>query len=66
VWKAEPHEEAYAMNIIDKARIAVEIKAFHNTDFSDCLPLNEEQLKEFKPSHLRNMANYNPTEGSVK
>jgi hypothetical protein len=44
------------MNITDKARIAAEIKAFHNTDFSDCPPLTEEQLKEFKPSHLRYMA----------
>ena len=40
-----------------KARIAAEIKAFKNTDFTDCPPLTEEQMKEFKPSHLRNMAN---------
>jgi uncharacterized protein (DUF4415 family) len=30
-----------------------EIKAFKNTDFSDCPILTEEQMKEFKPSHLR-------------
>ena len=43
-----------------KARIAAEIKAFKNTDFSDCPTLTEEQIEEFKPSHLRNrnMANY--------
>jgi hypothetical protein len=55
----------YTMNIIEKARIAAEIKAFHNTDFSDCPPLTEEQLKEFKPSHLRNMANYKPIKKTV-
>jgi hypothetical protein len=32
------------MNITEKARIAAEIKAFKNTDFSDCPPLTEEQL----------------------
>jgi uncharacterized protein (DUF4415 family) len=55
----------YTMNITDKARIAAEIKAFHNTDFSDCPPLTEEQLKEFKPSHLRNIANYKPIKKTV-
>jgi len=35
-----------------KARIAAKIKAFKNTDFTDCPPLTEEQMKEFKPSHL--------------
>jgi hypothetical protein len=44
----------------EKARIAAEIKAFKNTDFSDCPVLTEEQMKEFKPSHLRNMKNYKP------
>jgi hypothetical protein len=44
------------MTITEKARIAAEIKAFKNTDFSDCPPLTEEQMKEFKPSHLRNSA----------
>ena len=34
-----------------------EIKAFKNTDFSDCPVLTEEQMKEFKPSHLRNVTN---------
>jgi uncharacterized protein (DUF4415 family) len=53
------------MNITDKARIAAEIKAFKNTDFSDSPPLTEEQMKEFKPSHLRNMANYKPIKKTV-
>jgi uncharacterized protein (DUF4415 family) len=39
------------MSITEK-RLA-EIKAFKNTDFSDCPPLTEEKMKEFKPSHLR-------------
>jgi len=43
-----------------KARIAAEIKAFKNMDFTDCPPLTDEQMKEFKPSHLRNMVNYKP------
>jgi uncharacterized protein (DUF4415 family) len=42
-----------------------EIKAFKNTDFSDCPVLTEEQMKEFKPSHLRNMANYKPIKKTV-
>jgi uncharacterized protein (DUF4415 family) len=33
-------------------RIA-EIKAFKNTDFSDCPILTEEQLKNLKPRHLK-------------
>jgi uncharacterized protein (DUF4415 family) len=49
----------------EKSRIAVEIKAFKNTDFSDCPVLTEEQIKEFKPSHLRNMANYKPIKKTV-
>jgi uncharacterized protein (DUF4415 family) len=53
------------MNTTEKARIAAEIKAFKNTDFSDCPPLTEEQMKEFKPSHLRNMANYKPIKKTV-
>ena len=44
---------------IQKKRLE-KIKAFENTDFTDCPPLTEEQMKEFKPSHLRNMANYKP------
>jgi len=42
-----------------------EIKAFKTTDFSDCPELTEEQMKEFKPSHLRNMANYKPIKKTV-
>ena len=49
---------------ITKKRLA-EIKAFKNTDFSDCPILTEEQMKEFKPSHLRNMANYRPIKKTV-
>jgi uncharacterized protein (DUF4415 family) len=53
------------MNTTEKAQIAAEIKAFKNTDFSDCPPLTDEQMKEFKPSHLRNMANYKPIKKTV-
>jgi len=49
---------------ITKKRLE-EIKAFRNTDFSDCPVLTEEQMKEFKPSHLRNMANYKPIKKTV-
>ena len=59
---------------ITKKRL-VEIKAFKNTDFSEpstklsCSEgspvLMEEQMKEFKPSHLRNMANYKPIKKTV-
>jgi uncharacterized protein (DUF4415 family) len=46
------------MSITDK-RLA-EIKAFKNTDFSDTPELTDEQLKQLKPSHYRNMENYKP------
>jgi len=49
---------------ITKKRLE-EIKAFKNTDFTDCPVLTEEQMKEFKPSHLRNMANYKPIKKTV-
>ena len=49
---------------ITKQRLE-EIKAFKNTDFSDCPVLTEKQMKEFKPSHLRNMANYKPIKKTV-
>jgi len=49
---------------ITKKRLE-EIKAFKNTDFSDCPVLTEEQMKEFKPSHYRNMANYKPIKKTV-
>ena len=45
------------MNNTKKARIAARIKAFNNTDFSDCPILTEEQMKELKPSHYRKKAN---------
>jgi hypothetical protein len=49
----------------EKARIAAEIKAFKNTDFSDCPELTAEQLAQLKPSHYRNMANYKPIKKTV-
>jgi hypothetical protein len=39
------------MSITSK-RLA-EIKAFKDTDFSDCPELTEEQLAQLRPSHLR-------------
>ena len=53
------------MNTTEKARIAKEIKAFKNTDFSDCPELTDEQLAQMKPSHYRNMANYKPIKKTV-
>jgi uncharacterized protein (DUF4415 family) len=47
---------------ITKKRLA-EIKAFKNMDFTDCPVLTEEQLAQFKPSHLRGM--YKPVKKSV-
>jgi uncharacterized protein (DUF4415 family) len=49
---------------ITKKRLA-EIKAFKNTDFSDCPPLTAEQLAQLQPSHYRNMANYRPIKKTV-
>jgi uncharacterized protein (DUF4415 family) len=49
---------------ITKKRLE-EIKAFKNTDFSDSPVLTDEQMREFKPSHLRNMANYKPIKKTV-
>ncbi|MHC6204469.1 hypothetical protein ACYULU_14920 [Breznakiellaceae bacterium SP9] len=49
------------MTITDE-RLA-EIKAFTNTDFSDCPVLNDEQLAQFKPSHLRGL--YKPVKKTV-
>ena len=49
---------------ITKKRLE-EIKAFKTTDFSDCPVLTKEQMEEFKPSHLRNMANYRPIKKTV-
>jgi uncharacterized protein (DUF4415 family) len=53
------------MNSTKKAQIATEIKAFNNTDFSDCPELTDEQLSQMKPSHYRNMANYKPIKKTV-
>ena len=41
----------------NKEQIVAEIKAFKNTDFSDCPELTDEQLSQMKPSHLRNREN---------
>ncbi|GHT59916.1 hypothetical protein FACS1894109_16720 [Spirochaetia bacterium] len=49
-----------------KDRIAEEILAFKNTDFSDVPELTDEQMKKFKPSHYRpNMANFKPIKKAV-
>ncbi|MDR2897641.1 MAG: BrnA antitoxin family protein [Spirochaetaceae bacterium] len=53
------------MTTTEKERVASEIKAFHNTDFSDCPELTDEQLSQLKPSHYRNMANYKPIKKAV-
>ena len=50
--------------LITKERLE-EIKAFKNTDFSNSPVLTEEQMKEFKPSHLRNMTNCKPINKTV-
>jgi uncharacterized protein (DUF4415 family) len=50
-----------------KEKLAKEIKAFQNTDFSDNPELTDEQLAQLKPSHRRpqNMANYKPIKKGV-
>ena len=53
------------MNTTGKARVAAEIKAFKNTNFSDAPELTKEQLAQLKPSHYRNMANYKPIKKTV-
>jgi uncharacterized protein (DUF4415 family) len=47
---------------ITKKRLE-EIKAFKNTDFTDCPVLTKEELAQFKPSHLRGM--YKPVKKTV-
>jgi uncharacterized protein (DUF4415 family) len=47
---------------ITKKRLE-EIKAFKNTDFTDCPVLTEEELAQFKPSHLRGI--YKPVKKTV-
>ena len=49
---------------ITKERLE-EIKAFVDTDFSDCPELTDAQLAQMKPSHYRNMANYKPIKKTV-
>jgi uncharacterized protein (DUF4415 family) len=51
------------MSITDKR--LEEIKNFRNIDFSDTPELTDEQLKQLKPSHYRNMANYKPIKKTV-
>ena len=41
------------MTTTEKARIATEIEAFDNTDFSDCPELTDEQLARLRPSLYR-------------
>jgi uncharacterized protein (DUF4415 family) len=53
------------MNTTEKVRIAAEIEAFKNTDFSDVPELTDEQLAQMRPSHYRNMANYKPIKKTV-
>jgi uncharacterized protein (DUF4415 family) len=53
-----------------KEKIAEEILAFKNTDFSDVPELTDEQLEQLKPSHYRpqnrvNMANFKPIKKAV-
>ena len=49
---------------ITKERLE-EIKAFNNTDFSDCPELTDEQLAQMTPSHYRNIANYKPIKKTI-
>jgi uncharacterized protein (DUF4415 family) len=49
------------MSITDKR--LEEIKAFKNTDFSDCPVLTEEQLAQLRPSHYRGL--YKPVKKVV-
>jgi len=53
------------MTTTEKARIAAEIKAFKNTDFSDCPEMTDEQLAQLRPPHYRNMANCKPIKKTV-
>jgi len=63
--KQLPKSRRYIMHITEKARIAAEIKAFKNTNFSDIPELTDEQLAQLRPSHYRNMANYKPIKKTV-
>jgi uncharacterized protein (DUF4415 family) len=49
---------------ITKKRLE-EIKAFKNTDFSDCSEMTDGQLSQLRPSHYRNIANYKPIKKAV-
>lgn len=40
------------MTITEKVRRAKEIKAFKNTDFSDCPELTDEQLSQYTKQYL--------------
>jgi uncharacterized protein (DUF4415 family) len=47
------------------AKRIAEIKAFEDTDFSDSPIVTEEQMKQFKPSHLRNSDLYRPIKKDI-
>jgi len=53
------------MKNISKKRLE-EIKAFKNTDFSDCPELTDEQLSQMRPSHLRKNANDNSIKKKIR
>jgi hypothetical protein len=53
------------MTTTEKVRIAVEIKAFKNIDFSDCPEMTDEQLAQLRPSHYRKMVNNKPIKKTV-
>ncbi|WP_320127879.1 BrnA antitoxin family protein [uncultured Sphaerochaeta sp.] len=42
-----------------------EIQTFKDTDISDIPEMTDEQLKELKPSHLRNPENYRPVKKKI-
>jgi uncharacterized protein (DUF4415 family) len=47
------------------AKRIAEIKAFKDTDFSDSPIITEEQMKQFKPSHLRSSESYRPVKKDI-
>ena len=53
------------MNNTKKTQIAARIKAFKNTDFSDCPELTDEQLAQMRPSHYRKKSNCKLTKAQI-
>jgi uncharacterized protein (DUF4415 family) len=47
------------------AKRIAEIKAFKDSDFSDSPVITEEQMKKFKPSHLKNSELYCPVKKDI-